>query len=206
MFVIGLTGGICSGKSTVAKLLNERLGIKCIDADRKAHEAYKQGTPTYNKLIKVFGIDIINPETKEIERNALGKLVFTSKEKRVELNNIVWPATKEIVKKEIENSAKDNVLIILEAALLIEAGWDDLCDEIWATETDDDVAIMRLMKRNKLSKEEALRRMKSQLPNKERNKHAKIIIKNDCNDIDALWYQIQKSIRNSNSQKKSSLL
>lgn len=203
MFVIGLTGGICSGKSTVAKLLHERLGVKCIDADRKAHEAYKQGTPTYDKLIKVFGIDIINPETKEIERNALGKLVFTSAKKRVELNNIVWPATKEIVRKEIENS-KNNVMIILEAALLIEAGWDDLCDEIWTTETNDDLAIMRLMKRNRLTKEEALRRMNSQLSNKERNKHAKVIIRNDSNDIDALWYQIQKSIVH--SQKKSALL
>ncbi|KAG4108088.1 dephospho-CoA kinase [Neocallimastix lanati (nom. inval.)] len=203
MFVIGLTGGICSGKSTVAKLLHERLGVKCIDADRKAHEAYKQGTPTYDKLIKVFGIDIINPETKEIERNALGKLVFTSAKKRVELNNIVWPATKEIVRKEIENS-KNNVMIILEAALLIEAGWDDLCDEIWTTETNDDLAIMRLMKRNRLTKEEALRRMNSQLSNKERNKHAKVIIRNDSNDIDALWYQIQKSLVH--SQKKSALL
>jgi len=199
MFVIGLTGGICSGKSTVAKLLHERLGIKWIDADRKAHEAYKLGTPTYDKLIKVFGVDIINPETKEIERNALGKIVFTSKEKRVELNNIVWPATKEIVKKEIENS-KDNVMIVLEAALLIEAGWDDLCDEIWTTETDDDIAVTRLMNRNQLTKEEAIKRMNSQLSNKERNKHAKVIIRNDSNDIDALWYQIQKSIVH--SQKK----
>jgi len=204
MFVIGLTGGICSGKSTVAKLLHERLGIKYIDADRKAHEVYKQGTPTYDKIIKVFGVDIINPETKEIERNALGKVVFSSKKKRVELNNIVWPATKEIVRKEIEEHSKDNVLIVLEAALLIEAGWDDLCDEIWATETDDDIAVMRLMKRNKLSKEEAIRRMNSQLSNKERNKHAKIVIRNDCNDIDALWYQVQKSIKD--SQKKSALL
>jgi len=203
MFVIGLTGGICSGKSTVAKLLHERLGIKCIDADRKAHEAYKLGTPTYDKLIKVFGVDIINPETKEIERNALGKIVFTSKEKRVELNNIVWPATKEIVKKEIENS-KDNVMIVLEAALLIEAGWDDLCDEIWTTETDDDIAVTRLMNRNQLTKEEAIKRMNSQLSNKERNKHAKVIIRNDSNDIDALWYQIQKSIVH--SQKKSALI
>jgi len=81
MFVIGLTGGICSGKSTVARLLNEKLGIKCIDADRKAHEVYKQGTPTYDKIIKVFGVDIINPKTKEIERNALGKVVFSSKKK-----------------------------------------------------------------------------------------------------------------------------
>jgi len=203
MFVIGLTGGICSGKSTVAKLLHERLGIKWIDADRKAHEAYKLGTPTYDKLIKVFGVDIINPETKEIERNALGKIVFTSKEKRVELNNIVWPATKEIVKKEIENS-KDNVMIVLEAALLIEAGWDDLCDEIWTTETDDDIAVTRLMNRNQLTKEEAIKRMNSQLSNKERNKHAKVIIRNDSNDIDALWYQIQKSLVH--SQKKSALL
>jgi len=204
MFVIGLTGGICSGKSTVARLLNEKLGIKCIDADRKAHEVYKQGTPTYDKIIKVFGVDIINPKTKEIERNALGKVVFSSKKKRVELNNIVWPATKEIVKKEIEEHSKDNVLIVLEAALLIEAGWDDLCDEIWATETDDDIAIRRLMKRNKLSKEEAVRRMNSQLSNEERNKYAKIIIRNDCNDIDALWYQVQKSLKD--SQKKSALL
>jgi phosphopantetheine adenylyltransferase/dephospho-CoA kinase len=204
MFVIGLTGGICSGKSTVAKLLRERLGVKYIDADRKAHEVYKQGTPTYDKIIKVFGVDIVNPETKEIERNALGKVVFSSKEKRVELNNIVWPATKEIVRKEIEEHSKDNVLIVLEAALLIEAGWDDLCDEIWATETNDELAVMRLMKRNQLSKEEAIRRMNTQLSNKERNKHAKIIIRNDSNDVDALWYQVQKSIKN--SQKKSALL
>jgi len=79
-----------------------------------------------------------------------------------------------------------------------------LKDEIWATETDDDIAVKRLMERNKLSKEEAVRRMNSQLSNEERNKYAKIVIRNDCNDIDALWYQVQKSLKN--SQKKSALL
>lgn len=178
MTVIGLTGGIAAGKSTASEALME-LGAVVIDADRIGHRSYEPGTPGFEKVVNAFGHDIVGKDGL-VDRRVLGGKVFGAPGQMERLNAIVWPEIRNLIKDEIKQiRAQDpNALIVLEAAVLIEAEWQDLCDEVWVITTPVKTAVARLRSRNGLSEEAAMARINSQMTNKERLAFADVKIEN----------------------------
>jgi dephospho-CoA kinase len=184
MRVIGLTGGIAAGKSTVSEALREA-GAAVIDADRVGHEAYLPGTETHAALVEAFGAEIV-AENGEIDRRKLGAIVFADPSQRERLQGIVWPRMKEMMRARLmELAARGTDVAVIEAAVLIEAGWQDLTDEIWVVQVAEAVARERLMARNGLSADDANARIRAQLSNDERARHAHLIIDNSGSVEDA---------------------
>lgn len=176
--VIGLTGGIASGKSVMSSMLAER-GAVVIDADRLGHQAYRAGTETFRRVVEAFGEDIVGADG-EIDRARLGPKVFGDPEARRRLENIVWPAMREMARARIEAERRRGAgVIVLEAAVLIEAAWQDLVDEVWVAEVSPELAVERLAVRNGLTREQAEARLNAQLSNEERRRHANVVIENN---------------------------
>jgi dephospho-CoA kinase len=178
MRVIGLTGGIASGKSLVSQQLAE-LGATIIDADKLGHESYQQGTDTYREVIEAFGQDVVGPDG-EIDRRALGSKVFGNPEARKRLEGIVWPAIRRLAKERIEKLRGEGVsAVVLEAAVLIEADWLDIVDEVWLVLVEPEIARQRVVDRNGLTPEEADKRIGAQLTNDERRPYSQVTIENN---------------------------
>ncbi|MXV80955.1 MAG: dephospho-CoA kinase [Chloroflexi bacterium] len=176
---IGLTGGIASGKSTVVKQLQE-LGAATIDADLLGHQTYEPGTQTFKQVVEAFGEDLV-AEDGTIDRSKLGPKVFGHPDGMKRLTDIVWPGIRALAEAELDRLAANGTSVaVLEAAVMIEAGWQDLVDEVWVVAVSRDTARERLMARNNFSAEEADKRIDSQITNDERLKHADVMISNDC--------------------------
>ncbi len=132
MKVIGLTGGIGSGKSTVSRFLGE-MGAVVLDADKVGHQAYQPGTETWKELVAAFGEDIVAPDST-IDRRKLGAIVFADPEALARLNRIVHPRMFDMMKAQIEEyRGQGTEVVVLEAAILLEANWTPLVDEVWVT-------------------------------------------------------------------------
>ena len=172
MAIIGLTGGIASGKSTASRYLKD-LGASVVDADLLGHKVYEPNTPGFEKIVNTFGHDLVSDDGT-IDRRILGGKVFGSPEQMDLLTSIAWPEIRRMAEEEfLEINEKDpNQSIIFEAAVLIEAGWQDMVDEVWVVTTKIDTAIDRLEVRNGLSRSDALKRIESQMSNKERIEYA----------------------------------
>ena len=178
MRVIGLTGGIASGKSLVSEQLAER-GAVLIDADKVGHAAYLKGTPAFDEVVAAFGEDVVGKDG-EVDRKALGGKVFADPEARHKLESIVWPAIRSMVENQLETlRAKSTEVAILEAAILIEAEWQPLTDEVWLVTVSPETARQRLFERNGLSAEQAESRIRAQLTNEKRREYADVEIEND---------------------------
>ena len=197
MIVVGLTGGILSGKSTISQMLAEK-GAVIIDADKIGHEAYKPHTKTWQELVDAFGMSILK-ENMEIDRKKLGEIVFNDTRALARLNKIVHPEMHSMMKEEIERLRSEGVgVVVLEAAVLIEANWTDLVDEVWVALAPEEVAVKRLQNRGGLSEEQARARIRSQLSPEERAKHADVIIDTDCElsqvraKVAELWQKLHK--------------
>ena len=148
MKVIGLTGGIGSGKSTVAYFLAEK-GAYVLDADKIGHEAFKQGTTAWQKLINTFGRGILDKDN-EIDRSRLAGLVFGKPEALAKLNEIMHPYILEMVKTRLNMLRQQGVKIaVLEATLLVEAGWKPVVDEVYLQESGEKVALYTFAPRPK---------------------------------------------------------
>jgi dephospho-CoA kinase len=175
---IGLTGGIASGKSTVAQMLRE-LGIPVIDADQVAREVVEIGKEAYIQIIETFGRDILQ-ENGEINRAKLGQIVFHDEEKRKKLNAIVHPAIRKnmIAQKEAYINSGEKT-IVLDIPLLFESGLTRLVDKIIVVYVDEHIQLERLMKRNGFSKEEAMARINAQMPLIEKVAKADAVIDNN---------------------------
>nr|WP_284700569.1 dephospho-CoA kinase [Thermoanaerobacterium sp. R66] len=188
--VIGLTGGIASGKSTVSSILKS-LGAVIIDADVVSREIMIKGTDTYNILVSVFGREILRKDG-EIDRRKLGNLVFADKEKLNKLNEITHPEIIKRIKDIIEEERKKGKekAIVLDAALLIEMKLFNMVDEVWLVVVDKKTQIRRLMKRDNLSYKDALNRIKSQMSIEDKMKYADFII-NNCKDFNAIKRQVE---------------
>jgi dephospho-CoA kinase len=190
MKIIGLTGSIGSGKSTVAKFLSE-LGAYVLDADKLGHEAFKPGDAGWSEVVAAFGDTILTPD-KQIDRKILGNMVFGKPEELNRLNSIMHPRIFELVKARLETLAKQGAkIVVLEATLLVEAGWENIVDEIWLTIAPEKDILKRLRKRSGYSEVESLIRLRSQSTNEERLKHADIVINTDC-ALDELRGKIKK--------------
>lgn len=168
MTVIGLTGGIASGKSTAAEYLRG-LGATLIDADRVGHRSYEPGTSGFEKVVNAFGHEIVGKDGV-IDRRILGGKVFGAPGEMERLNFILWPEIRTLISEELrELTRRDrDQIVILEAAVLIEAGWTDLCDEVWVVTTTPQIALARIMSRNNLSEEAATARIQAQAGSRER--------------------------------------
>ena len=201
MRVLGLTGGIASGKSTAADRLKE-LGAIVLDADRYGHRAYDKDSEGFHAVVNEFGHDIVGQDG-EIDRRVLGGKVFGDPEQLERLTNIVWPVIRELASAEIAElrGREPETIIVLEAAVLIEAEWQDLADEIWVVAVAPEAARKRLMGRNNFTEEQAQARIDAQISNEERLKHADVAIDNDgalkdfIEAIDAEWERLADRIK-----------
>ena len=195
--IVGLTGGIVGGKSTVASMFKD-LGVKIVDADKLGHSVILPYRPAWKKIIRLFGKDFLRKDLT-IDREKLGKIVFANQTLLKKLNEITHPEIIKLIKKEI-NLAKNKTcsqekVLIIDAALIYEAKIDRLMDKIIVVYIDEDEQVKRLIRRNNLSKEEALHRIKSQMSTKEKVKMADYIIDNSSS-LDKTKKQVEKIWKN----------
>lgn len=177
MKVIGLTGGIASGKSTVARML-ERLGADVIDADQLARQVVMPGEPACDEIVSVFGREILQPDGS-IDRQKLGRIVFADPEARKRLEEITHPAIgcrAEEMLAALRTAGRD--VVIYMAALLIEAGVTSRVDEVWVVYVDGETQLERLMGRDGMSRAEALARIGAQMPMEEKARRGVVVIDN----------------------------
>ena len=189
-----MTGGIASGKSTVLQHLRQA-GYSVIDADKLGHKVLVQGNPGYNKVVKCFGNEILNPDGS-VNRTALGRIVFVDAEKLKQLNEISHPIIEKMIQNEFEESVSDSNggIVFLEAALLIEANWYKVCGHIWVVSLDPNVALRRLKERDNLSETEAKLRVGAQLDQEERLAYADVVLQNEGTH-EELFTQTQQALR-----------
>ncbi|MFH1086999.1 MAG: dephospho-CoA kinase [Chloroflexota bacterium] len=177
--VIGLTGNIATGKTTVARILAE-LGAVVIDADKVGHEVLEQDSDVKKELVAAFGADILGPEGK-IDRARLARKAFADGAKTARLSEITHPRIYSRVKERIAaEKARGTGVVVLEAALLFEAGWTDLADQVWVTVVPPEVSLARTRKPRGVSDKELLDRLNSQMPAQEKARRADVVIDNSC--------------------------
>jgi dephospho-CoA kinase len=177
--VICLTGGLASGKSTAARFLQEQ-GAHVIDADVLGHRTYEPGSPVHAQVVAAFGAAVLAADGG-IDRKVLGSLVFGKPAELKKLTDIVWPAIRARAEKEIAElrAAGRTRVIVLEAAVLFEAGWEDLGDEVWVIIVEREIAIARAMQRDTIPRSIVESRLDSQLSNGERIARADVVIDNN---------------------------
>lgn len=178
MRIIGLTGGIASGKSTVAKTLS-KLGAYVIDADKVAHMIIEPHRPAWYDIVEEFGEEILNRD-QTVNREKLGKIVFDDPVLLQKLNSITHPRIMEFFKEEMQRlkAQMPDSIIVFEVPLLYETHMDRICDEVWVVWVDRETQMERLCKRDNISREDALKRIEAQMPLDEKAKRAKVVIDN----------------------------
>lgn len=194
--IIGLTGGIATGKSTASHII-KKLGYKVIDADKIARDVVLEGKPAYKEIVNSFGKGILN-EDNTINRKKLGEIIFKDKAKREKLNGIVHPYIFKSIKDWIIEYGKKEKIIFLDIPLLIEEidkinEYGIGLDEIWLVYVDERTQLDRLIKRDDLEKEDAHRRINSQMAIELKREYATRIIDNQGN-IERLEKQIEEII------------
>lgn len=179
MKVIGITGGVGSGKSRVLSYLEEKHHAVICQADRVAWELQKPGQKCYSEIVEHFGTSILN-EDKTINRKVLGQIVFGNDAKLQVLNAIMHPAVKcEIQKRILQEKGNGTKLFFLEAALLIEEHYDEICDELWYIYTSEQIRRQRLKESREYSDEKINAIMASQLSEEMFRKACKVVIENN---------------------------
>jgi len=176
MILIGLTGGVATGKSTVAKMF-ERCGAIVIDADKLAREVVRPGKPAWREIVRRFGTSVLNGD-QTINRQILGQIVFQNRTKRRQLERIIHPRVAHEQARLTRQAARQDpkAIVIYDVPLLFEAGIDKRVDKTVVVTTDRETQIARLKKRNGLTRSEALRRIKSQMPLTLKRRHADYVL------------------------------
>ncbi|EWG10494.1 dephospho-CoA kinase [Cytobacillus firmus] len=175
---VGLTGGIASGKSTVSSLLIEK-GYTVIDADIEARLAVEKGEEAYQEIVRHFGERILLSDGS-IDRAELGSIIFHDETERNTLNSIVHPAVrKRMTAKKEQAISRNEQLIILDIPLLFESKLQYMCDKTLLVYADEDIQLQRLMQRNQLSEKEAMARIQSQMPLRDKKALADAVIDNN---------------------------
>jgi phosphopantetheine adenylyltransferase/dephospho-CoA kinase len=201
VIVVGLTGGIASGKSTVARELARR-GARVIDADKLGHRAYEPGSEAQRQVIAAFGPEV-RARDGTIDRPALGARVFGRPDQLKRLTDIVWPEIRRLAQAEIDalRSAEPRAVVVLEAAVLFEAGWEPLVDEIWVVVVERATALRRAVARGGLDAAQVEARIDAQLSNAERAKRARVVLDNSGDEaallrqLDAHWARAAEAAR-----------
>lgn len=178
MKTIGLTGGIGSGKTTAAQILSD-LGAVVIHADAVGHEVYRPGTSGWQQVVDAFGRQVVDAQGA-IDRKQLGAIVFADPQALKRLNTIVHPLIREAIQHRIDalrasGSAKT---VVVEAAILIEANWLSLVDEVWLVSATKDAVVNRIQSQRGLAAADIEARIAAQLSDAERRRHATLVIEN----------------------------
>ena len=180
MKVIGLTGGVGTGKSTVVEMAEKKPFVKAVKADEVGHLAMQIGQSAYETIVATFGTEILM-EDKTINRKRLAEIVFSDKEKLNILNGIIHPFVRLYIEKEIEQAKKSGVYryFIIEAAILLQTGYQEICDEIWVVITKEALRRERLKQSRGYSEEKITSIMKEQMSDEEFLKYATVAIENN---------------------------
>ena len=181
MILVGLTGGIASGKSLVAKVLKD-LGAHIIDADKIVHELLEPGQQAWKEVLAYFGIGIQLPGGA-IDRRKLGELVFSDPEKRAWLNHCLHPKVFEVYTTQVRHlcARQPDAIVVFDAALLIETGYHKKMDKVIVVYADEEHQLKRLMERDRFTHDQAVARIGSQMPLGEKRTHADYVIENTGN-------------------------
>lgn len=195
MKILGITGGVGAGKSTVLSYLEKQYGARVIQADRVAFELQQPGNKCFDDIVGRFGSGILKPEGC-IDRGKLAAVVFTDEEKLSALNRLVHPAVKAWIIREIERekSCKKSPFLVIEAALLLEDHYDEICDEIWYIYTDPAVRSRRLAESRGYSEEKIRQIMKNQLSDGEYRKKCKFVIDNSSDFVENTYEIINRGL------------
>lgn len=190
--IIGLTGGIASGKSTAAKLFSE-LGAFVLDADKLGHAVYEPHRQAFREVVDVFGSDIVGADGK-VDRKVLGGKVFGKPDELKKLTSIVWPEIGRMAREQTAAALAENPkrIVILEAAVLLEAGWQKGMDEVWVVIVDPEVAVKRAIARDGVDEESIRKRLAAQTTNEQRIAAADVVIHNE-GDLDLLKSRVTEA-------------
>ena len=179
MKIIGVTGGVGAGKSTVLNYLEKRYGAKLILADLVGHEVMEPGHEAYEQVVKVFGQEIVS-EDKTIDRKVLGAIVFADEKKRMILNRIIHPAVRQEILRRLEEAELSHLsYVVVEAALFLEENYDAFCDETWYIYTDEKIRRQRLKESRGYSDERIDQIFHSQKTHEEFQKRCLFMIDNN---------------------------
>ena len=178
MKVIGLTGGIGSGKSTVSSYLKEQ-GYLILDADQIAHDITKKGSPVLRKIADAFGADMLDAEGN-LQRKKLAAVAFSTPENKALLESMTTAEVVRLISETVAQlrKTKDYDIIFIDAPLLFEAGVDRLTDLVWMVSADEEIRIERVMNRDQISREDVLQRIANQMSNDEKIERSQEIIDN----------------------------
>jgi len=211
MLNVGLTGGIATGKSTVVRMLVGK-GARVIDHDGLVHTLQEPGKPVWKRIVEAFGRDILGADER-IDRKKLGSLVFDDEQRRRTLEGIVHPAVLEEAQRRRDEIAHEDgqAIVLSDIPLLLEVGMKDLFDLILLVYAPPEVQIRRVMKRNKMTRDEAVARLKAQMPIDEKLGLADVVIRNDGTmreleqSVDEVWQELlarerQKRVQGSGSR------
>ena len=194
MKIIGITGGVGAGKSTVLDHLEKQYNACVLQADKIGHLVMEPGGICYGQVIALFGKQIIKND-KTIDRKMVSDVVFAHEEMRQKLYDIIHPAVKSYILDKIEEQKKAGyTLMIVEAALLLEDHYDAFCDKVWYIHTDQEIRIERLMSSRGYTREKAENIIARQATEGFFREHADYIIQNN-GDLDETWRQIEEGIR-----------
>lgn len=195
MLLVGLTGGLGSGKSTVARMLADR-GAFVIDADELARRALDPGTHGYHKALEAFG-DGVLADDGTIDRQALADIVFADPERRRTLESITHPEVFRLLAEEVETLRDTDAIVIFDAPLIVETGFADACDVVVAVAIDPEIQLARVRDRG-MDESDARSRLAAQLSPEEREARADIVVRNDGTieeleaRVDELWADLQR--------------
>jgi dephospho-CoA kinase len=194
--LIGLTGNIATGKSTVARMLGD-LGALVIDADKVAHRTMRPGTPVHAEIVDAFGLQVLTAGG-DVDRKQLGDLVFADPKALARLEAIVHPATLRAIDHQVARASAE--VIVIEAIKLIESGLADRCDTVWVTTSRPEQQIARIVEGRGLSPGDARRRVEAQRPQEERVARADVVIDNAGSlsatreQVIAAWNRLVKDV------------
>lgn len=195
MKIIGLTGGIGSGKSTVTDYLISR-GFHVLDADKISREIVEPGSDTLLELVSLFGNEILL-EDGSLDRKKLGNIIFSDPEKKAIMDKLMHTRILEIIYEKIVyfREADNQKVIFIDAPLLFETGLDNSVGEIWVVDADDETRIKRIMERDNINRADILKRIANQMDRQEKNHRANEILHNSGEKTE-LYQQIEKLIQN----------
>lgn len=188
MKFVGITGGVGAGKTEILNFLSSQDGIEVMLADEIAHDLMEPGTVCNQRLQELFAADGVFEADGTIRRNRMAEVIFSDDAKREALNNIVHPAVKDYVTERCKKERESGKLriLVLEAALLIEEGYDKICDELWYIYTTEANRKLRLMKNRGYSEEKVEQIFQSQLLEETYRKYCKIVIDNNASKEDTV--------------------
>ena len=180
MKVIGLTGGIASGKSTVSGLLRDKYGAVILDADEVAREIAEPGEPLWEAFVSRYGKERVLSKDGTLDREAIAEIVFHDSAERIWMDGAAHPLIKQrMLDRLAECKTTGEKLIVLDVPLLFEAGWETIPDEVWVVYVDQKTQLQRLMNRNNLSETLARERIASQMSMEEKRRRADVVIDNN---------------------------